>query len=329
MSKHFFTTLIFSLLFLIFIPQAQAQTPDLNLILSPPLTHVVIQPGKKALVTATIENQGAFDVNLRPRFVDFKSDNVSGVPVLGEEMSFPNITLQDANIQMNSSFPLARGQAKQLLFEIDLPANALQTEHHFSLLFELQPDENSLGDQTQTAVAGQIASNFIVTVTTSSEDQGIIELHEFRSSLFLDSLAAIKAKVFVKNVGKNTTVTQGNLKIKNAFGTIVYENEFLPENVLPNSVRELFGSQHEIKNGEDYATQLPFRYKPAFLLGPYTLIFTYGAPGQEPQVFEHTVFALPVSLLMLVVIVAIIYFLYSKTNLFALDRKRETQQTRE
>lgn len=316
-KKIFFLVLISYLLSLISAIPVSAQTADLNIGVSPPLTHVIIQPGKKALTTITVENQGLFDTQITPNFVDFSSDNTSGIPVLSDTMSFPYILLKDDVAQLNKSFLLKTGQKKQLLFEIDLPETSLEKEHHFSLTLGVEPVQNTLHDSSQTSVQGTVVSNFIVTVSKSAQDQGIIQLKSFESSLFLDSLSAIKAKIFVENVGKNTTVTLGEFKITNMLGSVVYQNEILPQNILPNSVRQVFGSEKVSKDGEDFEVELPFRYKPLFLIGPYKISFTYHSPGQESQTFEHTVFALPVSILMFIVIAYILYLIYTKTKLFS------------
>lgn len=306
-----------------------AQGFDINMGITPPLTHVVIQPGKKALATVTLENQGMLDVELTPNFVDFVSNNESGEPILQDEMSFPYIFLQDQSVEMDKPFLLENGSEKQLLFELNLPENTLEKEYHFTLVFQINPvnDSFALGESTQTSVSGKITTNFIVTVTRSPQDQGIIEMSSFEGPLFLDSLSAIQAKAFVKNVGRNTTVTQGDFKILNIFGKTVYQNEFSSQNILPNSIRELLGSEQVIKDGQDYKIEKPFKWKPLFLLGPYKLVFTFHAPGQEPQTFTHTVFALPVSLLIFVICVYILYLLYTKTNFFILDRRRDNPQT--
>lgn len=307
--------------------QINAQGAPVNIGISPPLTHVVIQPGKKALTTIMIENLGTLDAEITPHFADFLSDNESGEPIFQDSMSFPYIFIQDESIEMDKSFILNTGSSKQLLFEINLPETTLEKEYHFTLILDVNPVSSSLGESSETSISGKITSNFIVTVTRSPQDQGIIEMASFEGPIFLDSLSTVQAKVFVKNVGRNTTVTQGEFKIFNIFGKTVYQNEILPQNILPNSIRQIFGSEQIIQDGQDYKIEKPFKWKPLFLLGPYRLEFTFHAPGQEPQTFTHTVFALPVSLLIFVISIYILYLLYTKTNFFILDRNKENHQT--
>ena len=304
-----------------------AQTADLNLGISPPLTHVVIQPGKTALTTIDVENQGAYDLNVTPQFVDFVSDNVTGNPVLKEEMSFPYISLQGEEMGMDKSFILTRGIKRQLVFEINLPNSTLEKEYHFSLVLDTEPVSGGLVESNKAAVQGQVVSNFIVTVTSSAQDQGKIELSSFEGPLFIDSFLPIQVKALVKNVGKNTTVTIGKFRVQNMFNQIVYENDLLPENVLPNSTRELRGSKSVLDGVEPFLEPLPLRYKGLFLLGPYKIILTYKSPNQEEQTFEHTVFALPISVLIFIVVIYIFYLIYTKSSLFTLDRKQENTHT--
>jgi hypothetical protein len=318
LSALFFTTSVLAA------NQVHAQSSaELNLGVSPPLTHIIIQPGKSALTTIDIENQGTYDVDLTSKFVDFDSDNKSGVPVLSDSMSFPYITLLDDNLEMGDTFSLGRGEKKQLLFEVNLPESSIEKEYHFSLVLDITPQKNSLVDNSSAGVQGSIVTNFIVTVTRSEKDQGIIQLKSFESSLFLDSLSAVKAKVFVENSGKNTTVTLGQFRVLNAFGKVVYQNDILPQNILPGAVREILGSEKVVHDGQDFQIEKPFHYKPLFLLGPYKLVFTFHAPGQEEQTFEHTVFAFPVSFLIGIVLIYIIYL--TNKRLFGGKKQKSTE----
>lgn len=301
---------------LVFAGSASAQKADLNIGISPPITHVVIQPGKSAITTVAIENQGHLDMNITPNFVDFKSDNKSGIPVLGDSMSFPYISLQDETLHLNTPSLLKSGVKKQIVFEIAMPENSLEKEYHFSLVFNAEPIQNSLTDSNQTQVAGQIVTNFIVTVSESAQDEGVIKMQSFEAPLFVDSLNAITVNAFMENVGKNTTVTLGDLRITNLLGKAVYDKEILPENILPGSARQIFGAETTSQDGEEFKTPVPFKYRGLFLIGPYKIALTYHSPGQEPETFEHTVFALPISLLILGVVIYIVYLLYTKTKLF-------------
>jgi glutaredoxin len=326
-SKTFLTSLVLTGAFALGVTRVNAQGADLNLGITPPLTHVVIQPGKTALTTVDIENQGAYDLKVTPQFVDFVSDNVSGNPVLEEQMSFPYIFLQGENMGMDKSFVLPKGTQRQLVFEINLPESTLEKEYHFSLVLETEPVSGGLVESTEAAVQGQVVSNFIVTVTESAQDQGKIELSSFEGPLFIDSFLPIQVKALVKNVGRNTTVTLGKFRVQNVFNQTVYENELLPENVLPNSTRELRGSESVLDGVEPFLAPAPLRYKGLFLLGPYKLILTYKSPSQEEQTFEHTVFALPISVLIFIIVIYILYLIYTKSGLFTLDRKKENTHT--
>ncbi len=303
------------------VPQASAQKAALNIGIAPPLTHIVIKPGKTALTTVTLENQGLFDVNLTPNFVDFSSDNKTGTPVLGESMSFPYISLQDESYHLNSPTLLKTGESRQLVFEVALPENSLEKEYHFSLVFAVDPKQNILSDGATSAVTGQIATNFIVTVANSAADQGNVRLQSFAAPIIVDSLGAINAQVTMQNVGKNTTVALGDFTITNALGNVVYQTQLLPENILPGSSREVFAAKTVTKGAETAETSEPLHYKGLFLLGPYTMKLSYKAPGQSAEVFTHRVFALPISILIGIVIGAIVYLTYSKTKLFQTKRK--------
>lgn len=319
-------TLLAVLLFSLSI-NVHAQSSPINLGISPPLSHVVIQPGKTATHAITIENQGNYDLEVIPSLRDFTSDNQTGNPVLLDEMTFPFIFLESNDIALNKPFTLPKQTSRQLVYRIDIPNTALQREYQFVNLFETTPLADSLGDQTKAQVKTQIASNFIVTITQDGRDEGIIELSSFEGPIIVDSFWPIYSQVSVKNVGKNTTVTLGNFTIINPFGQVVYSIELLPQNVLPGKTREVLGALPTQNNNEEYMTETPLRYKPFFLLGPYTIRLTYHSPNQEEQEFTHRVFALPISILIGLISIVAIYILYTKTGLFNLDRAKKSDET--
>lgn len=313
---------------MLFSNSVEAQTADFDLSVSPPITHLIIQPGKAATLSVQVQNNGSYDLNITPKFLDFQSDNKTGAPVILDTMSFAYIFLEDRDLSMQTGFLLKSGESKQLTFLVQIPENKPEKEYYFSLLLEAEPLDTSLRQNSQTSIQAVLGSNMIVTITNTAEDKGEIQLYSFEAPIFLDSiLSSISSQILVKNTGQTMTVTTGKIEIFDMFNKKVYEKEIMPENVLPGATRELKIAADVQQNDAVLKTPEPFLFKPPFLLGSYTMRITYASATQEKKVYEHKMYAIPVSLLLLMLIMCICYFLYTKTNFFVLDRKRVSKQT--
>jgi len=307
---------------------ASAQTSDFELAITPPLTHIIIKPGNTTSTRIKVENNGNYDVNVTPVFVDFKSDDRTGNPVLMDTMSFDYIFLEDTEVSLDKPFLFSKGSSKELAFSINIPEGAPDKEQYFSLLFKAEPLQDTLLQSSQTSVQGTVATNFIVTTTKSAQDKGNIELYSFEAPLFLDSLLSfVTSTILVKNTGQNMTVTLGKIEVFNMFKKLVYEQEIMPENVLPSSTREIKVAKVAIFNEQEVKEPTSFKFKPPFLLGPYSIRLTYSSPNQPEKTYEHKLYALPVSVLIIFIIGYCLYLLYIKTRFFMLDRSNQKVKT--
>lgn len=319
LSFHTLFQIIFLGSFFLSIDSISAQTSDIALEVSPPITHVIIEPGKSASQEITIENTGNFGVNITPRLKDFRSDNKTGNPLILDSYSFEYGKIIDQEIGVDESFYLDKDQKRTLLIAFDIPETARLKEHHFVLLFEATPEFSIAQETSTSALSGQIASNFIVTITDSEKDLGILEMDVFRLPRLIDSFQSITPTVFLKNTGKNMTVPVGEITISDILDRKIHTFTILPQNILPNSSRQIFSAKPLVNDPQQFEA-VPFTYDPPFLIGRYSVEMIYHGPNQEPQRYEHIVYAVPFSLLFFFTFAITIFYLLGKLQLFNLDK---------
>lgn len=297
-----------------FPPSAHAQENPFDLTISPPITHVVIKPGKTAIHTINIKNNGNRELELSAKLVDFTSDNQSGVPVLLDRFTFEYVKLIKAEIALETPFKLAPGDTEQFVLQFEIPESAMDKEYHFSLLVSAQlPEAFTLGNST--AISGRIASNLIVNVSRDGKDRGFFELAGFQTTRVIDSLQAISLELFLKNTGKTISAPTGELQIYDTFGRLVKTFTLLPENVLPSATREIYAASLAEQSEAQSPQFLPeaFSYKPSFLLGRYTLELSFHSPTQTPVTTQYTLYAFPFSLLVFFSLAVFGVMLYQAT----------------
>ncbi len=293
-----------------------AQTPDLLLEITPPVTHLIIQPGKTVVHSLYIENKGQTSLQVTPTLRQFFSDNTSGNPVLhSDEYTLPYLQLQNSDITLDQPFLLPAGQKQQLVMEFRIPEDTLPSEHHFVLLFETQTQETFTLNNNSAAVTGQIASTFILSVVGDTPPKDELSVAKIEMPTLVDSFAALIPKVLVKNTGKFTATTQGQVHFK-AWGKTVQSYDIFPTNVLPDSTRYI--AAQKITSTQELESQ-DFVYKPLFLLGPYTVSVVLLIDGEE-MIVEHSLVAFPLVLTGLIGVGILLALLYTKTSLFTFDK---------
>ncbi len=307
--KRLFIFLLLTICYLLAIGNAFAADFDLGV--SPPVTHITIQPGKKYLHTINIQNFGAYDVQITPKIVDFVSDQKSGHPTLLDDTTFSYVELQNTEKLFNTPFLLKSGERDQLVLSFDIPENAQLKEHHLSVLFKADPVFTLSQKSLIPSFQGTSASHIIVTINDTHEDQGELEIESFQAPVLIDSFQPMHITLKAKNVGKTVTNPQGSLEIKNMLQQTAKTFTILPENILPQSSRKLHAAQATELNNEHIFTPTEFVYRPLFAIGMYSLELTLHSPNQEPTIVKNTVIAIPFSLIILITIGSFIFIIYS------------------
>jgi len=299
--KHIKRTSITILLFCIFVfavRQTFAQTTNpirTTLTVTPPLSEIIIKPGKTITQAFTIKNEGGVDLEVTPSIVDFSPDGKTGAPiVLPNNANFPFASLENLDKKMNTPFKLKAGTSDQLVVHITIPEKAEEKEYYQTLIFKTQPlGLNSL-DNTRSISNAWIGVHMLISVSNTGEQLGNLTTHSFEYPKVIDMFSPLVLKLTAKNTGKNYVKAQGDIKISNMMNDVVKVLPILPENVLAQSVRELHASIPD-PNDPKSATAVPFEYRPLFLFGPHRIEVNLYAERQtqEPQAFM--VYALPIS----------------------------------
>jgi hypothetical protein len=263
--------------------------------ITPPLSEIVVQPGKTVTQAFTITNDGAQDLEVLPTIVPFSPYGESGEAlVLSQQGTFEYAELQNLDIQLNSPFPLLAGKSQQLVLRINVPEDAVEQDHYQTFLLHTKPIGLAQLNGNNSVAQASIGVHILLSISTSGLDHGSIKLHKIVAPKIIDMFSGLTFQVFAKNSGKNYTKAHGEIKLRSMFGEVVKVFPILPENVLADSTRELHTS---VPNPEDAksAQAAAFEYRPLFLLGKYTISTSLYAEGQTPEEKETIVYALPIS----------------------------------
>lgn len=296
-TRAYITILLFCV-FVFAVHPISAQTTNsirTTLTVTPPLSEIIIKPGKTITQAFTIKNEGSVDLEVIPSIVDFSPDGTTGAPiVLPNNTTFPFASLENLDKKLNTPFKLKAGASDQLVVRIAIPEKTEEKEYYQTLIFKTQPlGLNSL-DNVRSISNAWIGVHMLISVSNTGEQLGNLTIHTLKYPKIIDMFSPLTLQLTAKNTGKNYVKAQGDIKISNMMNDVVKVFPILPENVLAQSVRELHASIPD-PNDPKSATAVPFEYRPLFLLGPHRVEVNLYAEQQtqEPQIF--TVYALPIS----------------------------------
>jgi len=302
---------------------AVSGTTPVDIAISPPVTYFQIEPGQKKTFTITIEQKGNLQVEITPSLVDFTSDGKTGQPVLGDSSEFrylkltlPKNTTPDVNND-SSSFILEPNKRKNIQVTLDIPSNAAEGEFPLTLLFRAKPAAAAYTINTGTGgeVNAVIGSNLIVLISPTDRDRGNLVLENIKTLKIIDSFMPISFTLSAKNNGKNATTASGSAEIKNWQNTVLREFPIYPDMVLAKTTRNIRTADSISASLDDPSLISDvFSYRPTFALGPYTITATLEKTTQdiaETNTVTQTIFALPFSLIIIILISAAVWFIFS------------------
>ncbi|MBI5151093.1 MAG: hypothetical protein HZA34_00805 [Candidatus Pacebacteria bacterium] len=319
MKKIMFFTLVVSILLFPKSLSAQDQQKT-SLSISPPLSEIVIQPGKSVTQAFNITNEGSVNLEVIPTVVPFAPHPETGEPVLLlNSTRFPFATLQNLDKALDKPFLLKAKQSDQLVLRIAIPEKEKEKDYYVTLLLQTKPSGLTQLNETGSISQAYLGVHLLVSVSKSGEDKGNLTIHQFKSAKFLDTFSDISPKLFVKNNGTTFTKAHGEIKIISLTGEIIKLFPILPENVLSGGVRELHTSLPDPEDAKS-AIPAPFTYKPLFLLGSYTVTARVFAENQIAEEVTIQVFAFPFSL-----VAFIISLYFTRHVIVSVREKRETK----
>ncbi len=283
---------------LLLLPAAQAQSVY-DVTISPPVAFIKLKPGSKAAHTLSIVNNGSATVTLTPRIVDFSADGETGRPILADDHTFPYFAMASAQMKPLTMDP---GAKAQLTLAFSVSASAPDKEYPLSILFE---SSAKTGAEGTSPVVGTVGSNLIVLVSEKDFPDRKLLISDFGAPKFVDSLRSLTFAPTVKNEQFSAGIASGSATITSWTGKKVAEFDIYPDAVLGFRTRKL----RALDTTAATLAATEFSYNPPVMFGPQKLTITLTTPDSSES-FSTTIFALPFSLLVAILIGAAIGFGY-------------------
>lgn len=296
-------------------PPSPFSTSALSLEISPPVAYIHIKPQDILRHRVMLKNTGTQTLFVNVSMADFKADGRTGQPVLQIGQLFNRQVSPEQNY--GETIRLEPDQNKSYNLELDISQLTPEKEYPIAILFNAKTVNNSTSaDGSITQVAGTLASNLILFISDSEENQGDIAIQQLNAPRLIDSFGSIKFEIVAENLGKNATPIVGQAVVYNIFNQKIAEYIFYPDYVLAKNTRLVRGTElsPEILNAEgkldperinDLFTN--FNYKPPFMFGAYTIQVQLADQQRTVRVI-----ALPFSIIIAAGIGLAVYFGYKK-----------------
>jgi len=227
--------------------------------ISPPNNEITADPGETITKTVTIQNSG--DIPLQYKMV---SNNFEATGENGDSTYMPNGTggLADWISFSPANFSLAKGEAAEVKYTIEIPKNA-RAGGHYALLFA-QASGISANEQTgSSSTTGlQVGANVLLNVTGNiTKEASIAQFSTPRGRI--NAGEDVEFSIKIQNSGNVHIAPQGTITIfrKGVEVDSIAINE-TGSRVLPNSTRKYTVVSEK--------TLLP---------GPYTAVLNTGYDG--------------------------------------------------
>lgn len=276
-------------------PAKAQQTTPFDLSLSPSVVEVALQPGKLVTQAFSVENAGSMDLEITPVLREFTSDGVTGTPLLKETNTFPYGSLQNANTSLDTPFHLAANASEQLVLALDVPENAEERDWYVALVLQAKPSQQTQLSGSGSQITAQVAANLLIRVSQTNQVPLHWSINMENLPRFVDSLQSLTIRPMVANTSTTLGVPEFHLVVLDSKGSIVHEQDGLPDRILAQSSREIFAAKQRKDDPRSYEP-IPFTFNPLFAVGPYTIRATVRNAEGGPVVAEHSYFAFPFSL---------------------------------
>ena len=271
-----------------FAPAARAQS--LSLSLTPPLTEVMIKPGKTVSQTFTLINNGD-DTLIK---AEFKTLNENGNLSDQEEKIIPWLEIASPSL-VAEPFLFKKGEQLKLVVNIHPPADTPQQDYYQSLAFITLP---VAGRHTQSNISQILVSPILVSVTESGLPKSA-KIAKFNFPLIIDSFDSLNIDLVLKNTGRAFFHINGQLLLKGLIGRAKYP-------IIPRI--HLSGQEREILLDSPQTKRIS-----GFFLGKYSLIADFALDEGSIKIVEEKVFfALPWKLLVILTVIIIFSLAWNK-----------------
>lgn len=301
-----------SLLMLFMTSPKRAGAQELSLSVTPPLTEIMVKPGKSITQTYQIINSGSdslYSVHVYPFVVN--GDN--GLIDINEKADVANnptysdwFKLVKPEVNFGDKFNVVSGSTTTVTLDITIPYQATQKDYYFVVIFQSE-NETGIG-QSVSQTQGRIGSNLLISVTEDGQPAKVADIKEFKALFIVDSLSPINYSLIIKNIGRTFFKPVGKIIINNPLFKRTVNLQVAPQNVLAFSERKLNCLEGE--NLIDCQIDSPV------LLGLYKAKISFTLDGST-KVYEAEAdtIAFPFSLILVfIVIVIILKIIIKKTG---------------
>lgn len=314
-TSLFVICLGFSIWSLVFARSSLAQT--LSLSVSPPLTEVMIVPGKSVSQTFTFTNDGESG-NVKVYIIPFKAGDENGNAELNEKDIITSSSYYASWFSIISpvssfgeKFYVAGGGRQDIAIKISPPENAAEKDYYFTILFEIENDTSSQLTGSGPTGKARIGTNLLVSLSRDGQPVKNLSILEFSAPKVIDSLGEMDFNVRIANEGSYFSKSNGQITIKPTFG----ESEILPLaplNVISDSVRNI-----PCLKGEE---TVRCRSEKKVLVGIYKSTLEISADGSSPnQEKTVTTIAFPFSIALGIIFILITYRIIRKSRKIGSD----------
>ncbi|MEI7891192.1 MAG: hypothetical protein WCI36_04480 [bacterium] len=235
----FLISLTFSFLFFISFSSAALAadtipTGDLRLTTSPLPINLKVQPGATATAQLKIKNDGIATEQIKVSLMKFKSDQISGAPLLSEREQgddfFDWVTFSQ------DKFELPSNEWKTITATFTVPETAA-FGYYYAIVFSRQQENVPTADR-QTVIAGGTATLVLleVQVPNAKKEIQVVDFSVNKSMFeFLPAVFTIK----LRNTGSVHAAPRGNIFISKAGqkDAAILEVNPTKGSILPNSPR--------------------------------------------------------------------------------------------
>lgn len=310
--KLFLLTMVFGASCFFNAGNAFAQSTEINLTVSPPITYIHVAPGTTKNHTIILENHGRTALTVLPTIVDFTTNGKTGQAIISDQLSFPYISFGENGEETEITIPAQ--QKKEFILNIDVPGDAPEKEHPLTVLFFSKNASGPIRANTPSSqVSAAIGSNLIILTSKNTVFDKFFEILDFNAPTVIDSFQSIQFTPLVQNNSVGATVASGSAKIVNWRKQTIAEFDIYPDIILGNNSRELRALLSDSNPDEPEVSS--FIYKPKFLLGPYQIVVSlYNEQNQQIIQEIHVFYAFPIAVFIAITTGILITIYFAKTK---------------
>lgn len=310
--KYYLLLLILFLVFINSVSKVSAQ--ELNISISPPITEILMLPGKEIIQTYKLTNNSdakLISVNIVPFLPDLKNPEeivLNEKEGLIQSNTYQNwFSIEKPKVVFGEKFNLPGNSEQEIRIKISVPKNAILKDYYFTALFSVEKSNTLVSENSLQSMA-QIGSNILITASEKENPYKAARTILYSSPFIIDSLQKINFKIIIENTGRAFAKPIGKITIENLITKNTEVLNLSPLNILSSYSREIYCLRAE----EIIACET----SPKLLLGLYksTLSYNLDGEGQNHQEESYT-FAFPFSLVIAISVILIIYkIINSKTK---------------